>query len=186
MRNFLDCEFIEDGKTIDLISIGIASDDDRFLYIVNRDCDFSKASDWVLENVLKPMGLDRTGFKNIGSLSSPNKRNSYSVSRPYSKIGAKVLNFLLPTSYSVKPELWSYYASYDWVAICQLWGAMIDLPEGLPMHCNDIKQECDRLGNPQLPAQINGFHNALHDAVWHKKCWEFLQDYDRKNPQQMN
>ena len=67
VRNFLDCEFIEDGKTIDLISIGIASDDDRFLYIVNRDCDFSKASDWVLENVLrwhKEYIFERMAFAN--------------------------------------------------------------------------------------------------------------------------
>ena len=44
MKYFLDTEFIEDGKTIDLISIGIVSEDGRELYCENSDCDLSRAS----------------------------------------------------------------------------------------------------------------------------------------------
>ena len=55
MKYFLDTEFIEDGKTIDLISIGIVAEDNRSLYLINSECDWSKASPWVLENVLEPM-----------------------------------------------------------------------------------------------------------------------------------
>jgi len=54
---FLDCEFIEDGKTIDLISIGIVSSDDREYYAVNNECKFENASDWVWKNVLHPIGI---------------------------------------------------------------------------------------------------------------------------------
>ena len=57
-RYFLDTEFIEDGKTIDLISIGIVCEDGRELYLANRNCDFDKASQWVKDNVLVPMGFD--------------------------------------------------------------------------------------------------------------------------------
>lgn len=40
MKYFLDTEFIEDGVTIDLISIGIVSDDGREFYACNRDAHF--------------------------------------------------------------------------------------------------------------------------------------------------
>ena len=38
MRYFLDTEFIEDGKTIDLLSIGIVAEDGRELYLQNVEC----------------------------------------------------------------------------------------------------------------------------------------------------
>jgi hypothetical protein len=53
------------------------------------------------------------------------------------------------------------YADYDWVVLCQLFGAMVDLPKGWPMYCRDIKQWADELGNPQLPEQGKGEHHAL-------------------------
>jgi 3' exoribonuclease, RNase T-like len=52
-KYFLDTEFIEDGATIDLISIGIVCEDGREYYAINYDCDRTKANDWVKENVLK-------------------------------------------------------------------------------------------------------------------------------------
>jgi hypothetical protein len=32
------------------------------------------------------------------------------------------------------------------------------------MWTNDLQQECQRLGNPQMPEQAAGVHNALADA----------------------
>ena len=38
-----------------------------------------------------------------------------------------------------------YYADYDWVALCQLYGRMLDLPGRWPMFCRDLKQlSCDK------------------------------------------
>jgi len=75
-----------------------------------------------------------------------------------------------------KPEFWGYYASYDWVAFCQIFGAMIDLPKGWPMYCRDLKQLCDDLGNPELPKQEDGEHDALADAKWNLEAHKFLTD----------
>ena len=52
MRYFIDTEFIEDGKTIDLISIGIVAEDGREYYAQSVEFDHRKASEWVKENVL--------------------------------------------------------------------------------------------------------------------------------------
>ncbi len=78
-----------------------------------------------------------------------------------------------------KPEFWAYYADYDWVVLCQLYGTMMDLPTEWPMYCRDVKQLCDDLGNPTLPKQTSTEHNALDDAIWTRAAWGFLQKLKR-------
>lgn len=41
------------------------------------------------------------------------------------------------------PEFYAYYADYDWVVFCWIFGKMIDLPDGFPMFCCDLKQILD-------------------------------------------
>lgn len=169
MKYFLDTEFIEDGKTIDLISIGIVAEDGRELYLGNRHCDFSKASQWVKANVLAPMGFD------FSSANIPMRPIDPHFWLTKEMIAGKVIDFCQRAN--SKPEFWAYYADYDWVAFCQLFGTMMDLPKGFPRYCRDIKQECDRLGNPKLPKQGKGEHNALDDARWNRKAFDFLNLY---------
>jgi hypothetical protein len=57
---------------------------------------------------------------------------------------------------------------------------MIDLPEGWPMYCRDLKQYCDELGNPNLPAQDSTEHHALNDARWNRRVYEFLVSVDHR------
>ena len=52
MRFFYDCEFIEDGRTIELVSIGVVAEDGREFYAVSTEFDPSRAIDWVRRNVL--------------------------------------------------------------------------------------------------------------------------------------
>lgn len=93
-------------------------------------------------------------------------------------------------------EFYAYYADYDWVVFCWLFGRMIDLPKGFPMYCRDLKQMLDdyaasyndrfmsgeedfqtRLSfiknKSTYPKQQNE-HNALSDAKWNKELYEFL------------
>lgn len=154
MRYFFDTEFIEDGRTIDLISIGVVSEDGRSLYFESGDCDLSRASDWVKQNVI------------------PHLRQTWT---PRSVIASAVSEFM-----GEKPEIWAYYADYDWIALCQLYGTMMQLPKGWPMYCRDIKQLCDMLGNPPLPDQVGTAHNALDDAKWNMTAWNFLDQRVRR------
>lgn len=155
MRFFLDTEFHEDGKTIDLISIGIVAADGREYYAVNADCKFQRIAlldscQWLRDNVMPFVAIE-DGI-------------------PAKQIAAEVVSFV-----GDKPEFWGYYADYDWVVFCQLFGRMIDLPSGFPMYCNDIKQLCEWHGNPKLPEQTSCEHNALNDARWNKLAFEFLR-----------
>ncbi len=144
MRFWFDTEFIEDGKTIDLLSIGIVAEDGREMYLEIGEADWSKASPWVKENVLVHMGKGPT------------------VGREEAKL--RVLDFVGTD----KPEIWAYYADYDWVALCQLFGTMMDLPKGWPMYCRDLKQLA---GDLKLPEQGKGEHHALADAKWTRDAW---------------
>lgn len=190
MRYFLDTEFIEDGKTIDLISIGIVCEDGRELYLGNKECDFSKASKWVRDNVLYGKLLKNSYHYPQSrfideSLWKSRREIAYEVAAFFGAEEIRSPEFGLRYALhheSSKPEIWAYYADYDWVVFCWLFGTMMDLPEGFPMYCRDIKQECDRLGNPDLPKQGKDGHNALADARWCKSAWEFLRLLDKLAP----
>lgn len=162
MRYWYNTEFIEDGKTIDLISIGIVAEDGREYYAISTEFDPYKANLWVMEDVIdhlpemwsgKPLPVECKLRKQIAD---------------------DLIHFCDPEKYG-KPEFWGYYSAYDHVALCQLFGRMMDLPKGFPRYTNDIEQLCDSLGNPKLPEPSKGEHHALADARWIRQAWEFLQ-----------
>lgn len=151
MRYFLDTEFIEDGRTIDLISIALVREDGDYLYRVSSEFDESRCDDWLRANVL------------------PRIAGHQRVSR--STIRDGVLGFISNDT----PEIWAYYADYDWVAFCQLFGRMLDLPKGYPMYCRDLKQVADDRGvklSDVVPQENE--HSALDDARWTKRAYEWL------------
>lgn len=56
---------------------------------------------------------------------------------------------------NAQPEFYAYYADYDWVVFCSLFGRMIDLPDGFPMYCRDLKQMIDQ--EADLMAKRHGY-----------------------------
>ncbi|MDX3202109.1 hypothetical protein [Streptomyces scabiei] len=166
MRIFYDTEFIDDGHTIDLVSIGMVAEDGRELYAVSEAFHVGRlhANPWLVENVWPslpkkpcPRG-HRCLARGKGHLDydDPDVRTRAQIAR-------LVAEFILATP---DPQLWAYYSAYDHVALAQLWGPMSDLPEGIPMQTDDIVTEAKRLGlTPgDLPPQPDGLHNALADA----------------------
>lgn len=149
MKFWFDTEFYEDGRTIELISIGVVAEDGSSYYAETLDAKYlSKKSVWLMQNVLP-------------FISGPGCSKQ--------QIAKELIEF-----FGDKPEIWAYYASYDWIALCQLYGKMIDLPKGWPMFVLDVKQLCIFKGNPKLPTQAHCEHHALADAMWTKSAWEFL------------
>lgn len=166
MKYFYDTEFIEDGKTIDLISIGIAAEDGRTYYAISKEFNERKASQWVKDNVLKYLPPRKVN----PMYESPRLVEESRAWKSREQIKNDILTFVGEDT----PEFWAYYADYDHVALCQLFGTMMDLPKGWPMYTRDIKQLCDSLGSPQLPEQKTTEHHALEDAKWTKTAYEFL------------
>jgi len=154
----MDTEFIESGpgKPIQLISIGIVSEDGRKYYAISREYNSADANQWVKVNVLPGVELQ-------------------SAVQP--KTLAVIKEDILAFVGSEKPQFWGYYADYDWVVFCQIFGTMSELPQGWPMYCRDIKQLCDSVGDPVLPKQNSVEHNALNDAEWNKLAFDYLKGY---------
>lgn len=121
MDYFIDTEFIEDGRTIDLISLGIAASDGREIYLESAEADLSRANDWVKEHVLPHLGPVEAR-----------------VSREAMR--RAVVKFVDTSTKGTDLRFIADHASYDWVALCQLFGKMIDLPDGWPMFCHDLQQ----------------------------------------------
>jgi hypothetical protein len=179
MKYFYDCEFIEDGKTIDLISIGIVAEDGREFYAQNLHCKFDLASDWVKTNVFP--SLTRFDLKALKPIINADQEGGYGNWYSKGSIASVLSATLIPGFVRMddgKPEFWGYYSSYDHVALCQLFGTMMDLPNDWPMYTRDLRQWADSLGITEdldkiIPAE--GEHHALADARWNKKAWEYLQ-----------
>lgn len=174
-RYFFDTEFIEDGRTIDLISIGIVAESGESLYLQSAECDFQKANDWVWRNVFPHL----IHFDMRGKRICAPRHETYDSGLGHrhitrcgpecfwatrSEIRESIVEFCDPEKHG-KPEIWGYYADYDWVALCQLFGTMVQLPKGWPMYCHDLKQLLDAQGNPQFQKETDA-HHALSDAQW--------------------
>lgn len=168
-RIFYDFEFIEDGTTIDPISLGAVSEDGRReFYALNYDCDYSKASPWVKDNVIAQLPPK--------PVVQPRHLPGKSPWMHRDQIGPALLKFFDVSKFG-DVKLWGYYAAYDHVALAQLWGPMISLPRDVPKYTMDIKQYCVMLGDPRLPEQGPGEHDALADARHNRVRWNFLENY---------
>ncbi len=156
MKFFYDCEFIEDGRTIELVSIGVVAEDGREFYAVSTAFDPSKAIDWVKKNVLD-------------KLPSP----ADPAWRSLSRIRDDLFAFLLEPGEPI--ELWAWMASYDHVVLAQLWGDMRALPSAIPRFTHELRQRWEDAGSPPLPSAPNDKHDALADARHNIARWNELE-----------
>jgi hypothetical protein len=156
-RYCYDCEFIEDGRVIDLVSVGVVDEHAREFYAVSTEFDADRALPWVRRNVLD-------------KLPSPADK----AWRSRAQIRADLYEFLLaPLGPDDSMELWAWYAAYDHVALAQLWGAMPALPREIPRFTKDLRQLWDDRGRPPLP-DAPGRHNALVDARHNLARWHAM------------
>jgi hypothetical protein len=174
MKYFLDTEFIEGfykptfGKRrhyIDLISIGVVCEDGREYYAISNEYRYSDASNWVKENVIRPMYEQSVpGFKRQFLY----ERNFHiSVGKSNHLILMELMDFFKVAYDHTYPglfapedtQVYGYYSDYDWVLFCSLFGKMIELPKGFPMYCIDLKQTLDEVARNNM-LNIQNKHRA--------------------------
>jgi hypothetical protein len=175
MRVFYDTEFLEDGKTIDLISIGMIREDGKEFYAVSSEFDTSRVAynNWLMQNVMNTIphttGVLFDAESPRGSRWMKLADNEDLMTREQIRDG--IVDFVS----DIWPEFWAWYGAYDHVALCQLFGAMVDLPKNFPMFTADIKQLHKAAGSPAMPQQPEGKHNALDDARFNIVRYDFLR-----------
>lgn len=144
-RYFYDCEFIEDGRTIDLISIGIVAEDGREFYAVSTEFDEARAGRWVRTKVIP----------HLPRPADPSWRSR-------ARIRDDLLAFL--TAPALPIQLWAWCGAYDHVALAQLWGDMPALPRAVPRFTREIRQHWELAGGPSVAEHGTDRHQALVDA----------------------
>lgn len=192
MKIFYDTEFLEDGRTTDLISIGMVAEDGRELYLINEEIEHEGLYDrisqhsWLMDNVIPHLPLHKR-YDGKPHIEQPGptlrKKGCFTLDSSDNRIVSRrfirnaVREFVLAEP---EPSLWADYGAYDHVVLCQLFGKMMDLPKGFPMRTNDIMQEAERLGltDEDLPSiDLMAQHNALNDARHNHATYRFLQEY---------
>jgi hypothetical protein len=78
-------------------------------------------------------------------------------------------------------EIYGYFADYDWVIFCWLFGPMRDLPNGFPQYCLDVMQMMHNAGLDKEWRRLNhpdphGQHSAIVDARWIKELYEKIKE----------
>jgi len=154
MKYYIDTEFYEQPGSIELISLGMVSEDERELYFETPKAgSLCLNSQWLMDNVYPHLSLGDT------KISCEQQKE-------------KILDFIGDDK---SPEFYGYYADYDWVVFCWIFGRMVDLPEHFPMYCVDLKQMLDASGL-EVPEDIKPqkAHDALADAHYHKRIHDWV------------
>lgn len=165
---FHDWEFYEDGHMIRPISVGMVSSEGGSYYAIFEDAGYwSHKSKWLKDNVYPHIEHELV--------------TKVSAVKSKQEIREDILNFLRNEKCE---ELWAWYGAYDHVSLAQMFGAMINMPEDIPWHTNDIKtlellakqglSYDDKLGlkgrePKQNPAtEHHAFYDATHDRDLYK------------------
>ncbi len=173
MKYFYDTEFHEDGETIDLISIGIVREDGRSYYAISSEANYRRVHEnsWLMNNVMD----------SIPYVVEKANGHPYDTIRPIGpdvKTRLRIRNDIVRFVGNDSPEFWAWYADYDHVALCQLFGKMIDLPHNFPMFTRDLRQHWEYRNCPPLPKQVEGKHNALDDAKYNLLMYKCMEGID--------
>ncbi len=144
VRFFYDTEFIDNGRIIDLISIGVVAEDGREFYAISTEFDPDSAGKWVRTNVLPKL---------------PSPSSKLWRSRRQIREG---LEEFLGIDGDEPIELWAWVAAYDHVALCQLWG-----PDDQPAAADPTvhPRAAPVLGGPRQPADATATPHDTHDAL---------------------
>ncbi len=122
---------------------------------------------WIRDNVLMPIykGFIRGDARNYFDFSySTMKYILKKYGKTNKEIAEDIIHFINgeiqnPNGIHSYPVFYAYYADYDWVVFCWLFGNMIALPSGFPMYCRDLKQMLDERLMIQHP--VNGTTTTL-------------------------
>ncbi len=154
MRVWLDTEFIDTGWVLDanshLISIGLVREDGKTFYAENAAVNYHALSPWLKANVVPKLGeLNERLFL------------------------PGILDGIMEFCADIKPHFWAFYASYDFLLLCKIFGGLMALPKGWTRYCGDVRQYLmyvEDAQRPDAPRQLESTkHHALQDALWLKE-----------------
>ena len=185
MDFYYDCEFREDGRVIDPISIGIVAADGRALYREIADTfhdqvklDAIRQHPWLMEHVVPNLSLAaQTCVAGRGLAVDPGAGDLRYAWRVAHDVATFICGYGVQRSMH---RLYAWYGAYDHVMLAQLFGPMIQLPACIPMFTYDLKAMVDQFEDEtgrrlDMPPEPTDAHNAVADATWNWQVREALE-----------
>lgn len=182
MKFFLDLEFSEipQSAVIVPLSVGVTTErGDSFYQTLFYDTGLVSRNPWVVENVLPNMTLTPAQIKehsvrNVGCNTPCSPGHFRQMLKHF--IDTQVVEERATGGQIENPEIefYGYYASYDWVVLCQLFGTMMHLPNGWPMFIHDLKAIQEMFLPDFKFKEVQG-HNALLDACGLRDDWFLME-----------
>jgi len=161
---------------VGLLSIGMVREDGKEYYAIHKDAYIIQAAAenwWLNTNVLKYFPLEQPIDSKAPSWDQFHP--DYKHVKNKDKIAIEVANFIREVP---SPSLWAWFAAYDHLMLSQLYGRMLDIPNGIPQRTNDVAQEAERL-KVRVPSVTDSRrHLALDDAREVKFRREWLKEYE--------
>ncbi len=100
--------------------------------------------------------------------------NTSVVTKEVNIVSEEILKDVFPA------EFYGYYSAYDHVVLCQLFGAMVNLPKVFPYYMKDLQQMIDdnKLDKKSLKKEVpqENCHNALEDARWNLAAYNWIKN----------
>lgn len=166
MRVFYKCELNERGRDlpIQLVSIAMVREDGHELYLINQESLSNVVRHpWLSVNVVPELPIR---FDSAYIFEWDKEHEDHENVMALDAIPPLILDFLTSGLELDPAQLWSWQGAYDHVALCQLFGAMGELPAGVPMFTHDLQQLHEEHPQVVLPPQPIRQHNAMHEARW--------------------
>lgn len=166
MKAFYDFEFLDNGETIEPITMGLVTNYGLRLYWINSTFNWDRTGDQMdwLKSHVRPHVYH-----------FPTEATTLDCDR--TTVAAVVRQALDHKDL----ELWGYHSSYDHVALAQLFGPMVNWPFARTMFTRDLKFLMYERGVTlnQLPPKPQPAHHSYFDAMWVMKSEEAIRDLKR-------
>jgi hypothetical protein len=168
MDYFMNTEYIDTERVIELISLGIVAADGREFYAISTEFDAPLGNEFVQHTVLP--------------LLEPRGHPAW-MSRACMKM--ELVEFIGTDI----PRFWCWGSTpWDWMAMAQLFPVAERVPDGWRYTAYDVSMLAENAGlrlNPvdsALPALPADVHHALADARWVREVYASLTSGQQSNP----
>lgn len=178
-RVYFDTEFTGLQKGTELISIGLVDEDGNTFYAELNDYDKDMITPWLQENVVDNLLYNNTDVLVKVDKGWPQKLSHFRMKDDREAVGKSLCEWFKRFD---KVEIWSDCLAYDWVLFNDLFGTAFDIPSNVYYIPFDICTAFKMRGiDPDISREafadnkdLDGKHNALHDALVIKACYDKL------------
>lgn len=185
-----DWEFLENGRTVEPLSVAMLDDSGREYYAIfqEREDNWSGVicraieHQFLREHVLPylPIIINNSWPEETWRWRYDRQHPDFVHVKPRNQIRDEVLDFLTGGQERPDLRLWAWFGAYDHLCLAQLFGSMMDMPGSIPFKTNELVQLWEDAGEPTKPPKPANAHDPRADVRWNDDvftlCRKILRD----------